>query len=100
MLDKHREFSNPGVFRRLFGGGVKLRGYNEVHHVVLSAEESRKQVDQCIQPARTAGSASERKLYLRLAFRWLEIAISMESDTIELRATTDVAALMLRLNAP
>ena len=55
--------------------------------MVLSTQESREQADQCIDRARTAGSASERKLYLRLALRWLEIAISMESDTIELRAT-------------
>jgi hypothetical protein len=55
--------------------------------VVLSAQESREQADQCIDRARTAASASERKLYLRLALRWLEIAISLESDTIGLRAT-------------
>ena len=55
--------------------------------MVLSAQESREQADQCIDRARTAGRVSERKLYLRLALRWLEIAISMESDTIELRAT-------------
>jgi hypothetical protein len=55
--------------------------------VMLSAQESREQADQCIDRARTVGSASERKLYLRLALRWLEIAISMESDAIELRAT-------------
>ena len=35
--------------------------------MVLSAQESREQADQCIDRARTAASASERKLYLRLA---------------------------------
>ena len=49
--------------------------------------EVREQAVQCIDRARMAGNASERKLYLRLALRWLEIAISMESDTIELSAT-------------
>ena len=52
-----------------------------------NVQELREQAVQCIDRARTAGSASERKLYLRLALRWLEIAISMESDTIELSAT-------------
>ena len=52
-----------------------------------NVQELREQAVQCIDRARMAGSASERKLYLRLALRWLEIAISMESDTIELSAT-------------
>jgi len=59
---------------------------------VLSPREFREQADQCIGWARTAGSASERKLYLQLAVTWLENAVRLEPRAIELR-DGDAAAL-------
>ena len=51
---------------------------------MLSPQEFREQADLCIGRARTAGSASERKLYLRLALTWLEIVIRIEPRAIDL----------------
>jgi len=52
---------------------------------VLTPQEFREQADLCIDRARTAGSAAERKLYRRLALTWLEIVIRIEPRAIELR---------------
>jgi hypothetical protein len=62
---------------------------------VLSPQEFREQADLCIGRARIAGSALERKLYLRLALTWLEIVIRIEPRAIELR-DADAAALTVR----
>ena len=58
---------------------------------MLSPQEFRDQADQCISRAGTASSGGERKLYLRLAFTWLEIVIRMEPPTINLRDADAVA---------
>ena len=58
---------------------------------MLTPQEFREQADLCIDRARTAGSAAERKLYRRLALSWLEIVIRIEPRAIELR-DADAAA--------
>jgi hypothetical protein len=65
---------------------------------VLTPQEFREQADLCIDRARTAGSAAERKLYRRLALTWLEIVIRIEPRAIELR-DADVAAFTVRTYA-
>jgi hypothetical protein len=62
---------------------------------VLTPQEFREQADLCIDQARTAGSAAERKLYRRLALTWLEIVIRIEPPAIELR-DADTAAFAVR----
>jgi hypothetical protein len=66
--------------------------------IVLTPQEFREQADFCIDRARTAGSAAERKLYRRLAVSWLEIVIRIEPRAIELR-DADAAAFAVRTNA-
>ena len=63
---------------------------------MLTPQEFREQADLCIDRARTAGSAAERKLYRRLALTWLEIVIRIEPRAIELR---DAAAFTVRTYA-
>ena len=65
-----------------------------------NVQELREQAVQCIDRARMAGSASERKLYLRLALRWLEIAISMEFRHNRAERDAEAAASIIRLGAP
>jgi hypothetical protein len=65
---------------------------------VLTPQEFREQADLCIDRARIAGSAAERKLYRRLALRWLEIVIQIEPRAIELR-DADAAAFTVRTYA-
>jgi len=65
---------------------------------VLTPQEFREQAGLCIDRARTAGSAAERKLYRRLALSWLEIVIRIEPRAIELR-DADAAAFAVRTNA-
>ena len=65
---------------------------------MLTPQEFREQADLCIDRARTAGSAAERKLYRRLALTWLEIVIRIEPRAIELR-DADAAALTVRTYA-
>ena len=62
---------------------------------MLTPQEFREQADLCIDRARTAGSAAERKLYRRLALTWLEIVIRIEPRAIELR-DGDMAAFTVR----
>ena len=61
---------------------------------MLTPQEFREQADLCIDRARTAGSAAERKLYRRLALTWLEIVIRIEPRAIELR-DADAAAFFI-----
>ena len=65
---------------------------------MLTPQEFREQADLCIDRARTAGSAAERKLYRRLALTWLEIVIRIEPRAIELR-DADAAAFTVRTYA-
>jgi hypothetical protein len=63
-----------------------------LERIALSPQELREQADRCIGWARTAGSASERKLYLQLAVTWLENAVRLEPGAIEL-CDADAATL-------
>ena len=65
---------------------------------MLTPQEFREQADLCIDRARIAGSAAERKLYRRLALSWLEIVIRIEPRAIELR-DADAAAFTVRTYA-
>lgn len=65
---------------------------------MLTPQEFREQAGLCIDRARTAGSAAERKLYRRLALTWLEIVIRIEPRAIELR-DADAAAFTVRTYA-
>ena len=65
---------------------------------MLTPQEFREQADLCIDRARIAGSAAERKLYRRLALNWLEIVIRIEPRAIELR-DADAAAFTVRTYA-
>ena len=60
---------------------------------MLTPQEFREQADLCIDRARTAGSAAERKLYRRLALTWLEIVIRIEPRAIELRDADAAASI-------